>query len=276
MSGGSRPMKLISRVLALPLLMAAFGLGQSVRKSSEATSPSKSVAAAKLSPAAAAAQSAAATPADELKAVLAKMNQAAATFKSLQADFDWETFDKLIKETEVQKGQAYFRRQGRDLETLYNFNAASSNGRETLVKQALYKGGMFSLYDVKINQITEREVGKYKSDVDAFMSLGLGGRGDELATSFTVNWQGWETIDGVKTAKLEVTGKSPSIQKVFSRAVLWIDPERDIVVRQQFFQTSGDYRLIRYHNIKFNEKMSDSTFRLKTTCKPEIMRMNAD
>jgi outer membrane lipoprotein-sorting protein len=270
-------MKLIPRVLALPLLMAAFGLGQSVSKSNEATSPSKSVAAvSRLSPAALTAQSAAATPADELKAVLAKMNIAAANFKSLQADFDWETFDKLIKETEVQNGQAYFRRQGRDLETLYNFNAASSNGSETLAKQALYKGGRFSLYDVKINQITEREVGKYKSDVDAFMSLGLGGRGDELATSFTVNWQGWETIDGVKTAKLEVTGKSPSIQKVFSRAVLWIDPERDIVVRQQFFQTSGDYRLIRYHNIKFNEKMSDGTFRLKTTGKPEIVHMNAD
>ncbi len=263
-------MKLISLLVSLSL-MVAFCLGQSASKSSEAFA-----AVSNSSQPVSASQSAAAKPPDELKAVLAKMNQSAPNFKSLQADFDWETFDKLIKVTEVQKGHAFFRKQGSDLETLYNFNAASGNGKETLAKQALYKGGLFSLYDVRINQITQREVGKYKSDVDAFMSLGLGGRGDELARSFTVDWQGWETVDGIKTAKLEVTGKSPSIQKVFSRAVLWIDPERDIVVQQQFFQTSGDYRLIRYHNIKFNEKMPDNTFRLKTTGKPEIVRMSAE
>ena len=263
-------MKLNSQGMTLLLLVAGFSHSQSVPKSDQAP-PEKPMG----TQAAPSGQGANAAPAEELKAVLAQMNQGAAKFQSLQADFEWETFDKLIKETEVQKGQAYFRRKGKDLEALFNFNAASG-GKESLSKQALYKDGKISLYEPKINRVTEREVGKNKSDVDAFMSLGLGGRGDDLATSFTVSWQGWETVEGVKTAKLEVTGKSPSIQKVFSKAVLWIDPERDIALKQQFFQTSGDYRLTRYHNIKFNDKVSENVFRLKTTGTPEIVRLHGD
>jgi outer membrane lipoprotein-sorting protein len=255
----------------LLLLAAGFSYCQSVSKSNQAA-PEKPMGAQAAPPG----QGANAAPAEELKAVLAQMNQGAAKFQSLQADFDWENFDKLIKETDVQKGQAYFRRKGKDLQALFNFNAASG-GKESLSKQALYKDGKISLYEPKINRITEREVGKNKSDVDAFMSLGLGGRGDDLAASFAVTWQGWETVEGVKTAKLEVTGKSPSIQKVFSKAVLWIDPERDIALQQQFFLgTSGDYRLTRYHNIKFNDKVSENVFRLKTTGTPEIVRLHGD
>ena len=73
-----------------------------------------------------------------------------------------------------------------------------------------------------------------------------------------------------------VTGKSPAYQKVFSKAVLWIDPERDVALQQQFFQTSGDYRLTRYHNIKFNEKLSDGVFRLKTKSHPEKVRLGGE
>src|SRR5262249_59944215 len=262
-------MKVNSQAMILLLLVAGFSHSQSVSKSNQAAPENPTQAAPS-------GQGANAAPAEELKAVLAQMNQGAAKFQSLQADFEWETFDKLIKETEVQKGQAYFRRKReKDLEALFNFKAASG-GKESLSKEALYKDGKISLYEPKINRITEREVGKNKSDVDAFMSLGLGGRGDDLAASFAVIWQGWETVEGVKTAKLEVTGKSPSIQKVFSKAVLWIDPERDIALKQQFFQTSGDYRLMRYHNIKFNDKVSENVFRLKTTGTPEIVRLHGD
>ena len=272
-------MKLTSPAISLLLLMAAIALAQSAKKPDQEAPSKVASTTAKVSQTAPAAQAGptndAATSA-ELKTVLAQMNQAATRFKSLQADFEWETFDKLINETTIQKGKAYFRRPGSDIETLFNFYASSSKADGTLDKQALYQRGVFKLYEPRINRVTERDVGKNKSDVDAFMSLGLGGRGDALVAGFTVIWQGWETVDGVKTAKLEVTGKSPSIQKVFSQAVLWIDPERDIAVKQQFFEASGDYRLVRYHNIKFNEKVADNIFRLKTTGTPEVVHLHGD
>jgi len=213
-------MKLNSQVVAALLAMAVPGLAGGMTQSNLEnawSNAAKAVLVSHPAPPAQATPPGSAATADELQTVLARMNQTAANFKSFHADFDWETFDKLINETEIQRGQAYLRRQrsdkGSDLEALFNFNTASGKGNGTLAKQALYKDRTILLYEPKINRITEHEVGKNKSDVDAFMSLGFGGRGDDLATSFKVTWLGWETIDGVKTAKLEVTGKTPSLRK---------------------------------------------------------------
>jgi outer membrane lipoprotein-sorting protein len=45
---------------------------------------------------------------------------------------------------------------------------------------------------------------------------------------------------------------------------LWIDPERDVLLKQQFFERSGDYRLAHYSNMKLNQKVSEEVFHLKT------------
>ena len=57
--------------------------------------------------------------------------------------------------------------------------------------------------------MTERDVSKNKSDVEAFLSLGFGARGDDLLRDYDVKMAGWETVDGVKTAKLELAAQEP-------------------------------------------------------------------
>jgi outer membrane lipoprotein-sorting protein len=213
----------------------------------------------------------AAAPADDLQTVLVQMNQAAPRFNNVQAEFNWETYTAAIKETEHQNGKSYFRRSGHGLEVMLNF--ADPDAKEPLDKQLWYKDGKVSIYEPKINRISEREVSKNKSDIDAAMNLGFGGSGDELMKFYDVKWIGWETINGVRTAKMELMGKTANLQKMFSKAVIWIDPVRDIAIQQQFFQTSEDYRLIRYHNPKFNEKISDSVFKLHTKDNPEKVKM---
>lgn len=214
----------------------------------------------------AAPQVAAATPA-ELQQVLAKMNHASAGFKSAQADFQFDYYTKAVDEHDIQKGQISFRRSGKDVDVSINITSP-------VVKQVIYKDGKISFYQPKIDQVTVKEVGKNKSDVEAVLNLGFGGSGDELMKSFDVVMEGWETIDGVKTAKLQLTGKSADLKKLFTRAVLWIDTERDVPLQQQFFETTGDYRLNHYpsSSIKLNTKLSDDIFRLKTTGKTQFVR----
>jgi hypothetical protein len=36
-------------------------------------------------------------------------------------------------------------------------------------------------------------------------------------------------------------------------------------VQQQFFEPSGDYRLAKYSNLKVNQKIPETVFKLKTT-----------
>ena len=103
------------------------------------------------------------------------------------------------------------------------------------------------------------------------MSLGFGGRGHDLPRSYQVKMNGWETVDNVKTAKLELIPKDNKFRNVVSRILLWIDPERDISLKQQFFEPSGDYRLAHYTGIKLNEKIPDNAFRLKTSSKTKVV-----
>src|SRR5215472_16057930 len=122
-------MKLTSPAISLLLLVGAISSGQSAKKPDQEAPSKVASTTAKVSQTAPVAGQAGPAnddaPSAELKTVLAQMNLAATRFKSLQADFEWETFDNLIKATEVHKGKAYFRRPGKDIESLFNFYADS-------------------------------------------------------------------------------------------------------------------------------------------------------
>jgi outer membrane lipoprotein-sorting protein len=104
------------------------------------------------------------------------------------------------------------------------------------------------------------------------MVLGFGGRGHDLLKSFDVKYLGEETVDGVKTVKLELLPKAEKVKKMFSRFILWIDLALDVSRKQQAFEPSGDFRTATYSNIKRDEKVPDDTFKLKTTSKTKVVR----
>ena len=203
----------------------------------------------------------------ELDTVLSQMDKAAKNFKSVQADFEWDQYTKVVNDTDVQRGQLYLQRKGNDLEAGVIITAPAS-------KQIVFKDGKVRMYEPKIDQITERAVGANKSDVESFMRLGFGERGHDLLKSYEVKMDGWETVDGVKTAKLELVGNaSSSIRNMFSKIIWWIDPEHDISLRQQLLQPAGDYRLAHYSNIKVNAKASQDFFHLHSTSKTKLVTM---
>src|SRR5437764_14036168 len=114
--------------------------------------------------------------AGELDTVLSKMDNAAQNFKSVQADFEWDQYTKVVNETDVQKGQLYLQRHGNDVEAGVIITSPAS-------KQIIYKDGKVRMYEPNIDQITERAVGANKADVESFMRLGFGERGHDLLTS---------------------------------------------------------------------------------------------
>jgi outer membrane lipoprotein-sorting protein len=208
------------------------------------------------------------SPQNDLESVLAQMNQASANFKSVQADSEWEQYTKVVDTKDVQKGRLYLRRTSKGVDIGIKF--VSPAPREIVFDA---KTGLGRMYEPRINQITERNVGNDRADFEALMSLGFGGRGDDLRKSYEVKLGGWEMVDGKNTARLELTPITPKLQRTYSRIVLWIDPVRDVALRQQFFDgTSGDYRLVRNTNIVVNGKLPDDAFRLKTSGHPKVVR----
>jgi outer membrane lipoprotein-sorting protein len=85
-----------------------------------------------------------------------------------------------------------------------------------------------------------------------------------MLKSFDVKYLGAEEVGGVNASKLELIPKADRVRGIFAKIWLWIDPARGLSVQQQFFEPSGDYRLAKYSDIKLNQKIPDSVFKLKT------------
>jgi outer membrane lipoprotein-sorting protein len=87
-----------------------------------------------------------------------------------------------------------------------------------------------------------------------------------------VTYIGPETVEGVATAELQLIPKSDSVRNNYNKILLWIDLDKGISVKQQFFSPQGDYRLTKYRNVQLNEKkLSDDVFKLKTTSKTQTL-----
>ncbi len=191
----------------------------------------------------------------QLEKVLNEMDKAAAGFKTAQADFVWDQFTKVVNDHDNQKGTIYFRRESKGVQMAADITQPAK-------KYVLYVGNTVKVYQPGIDQVNKYDVGKNKADIESFMVLGFGGSGHDLLKSFDVKYGGTEKIGNVDAQKLELTPKSQSLRNNFSRIELWIDPATGMSVQQQLFSPNGDYRLAKYSNIKRNEKISDTVFKL--------------
>ena len=218
-----------------------------------------------------------AKPADSgaLDAVLKKMDDAAPSFRSLQADFEWDSYEKVIDEVdEIQTGTIYYRRNGKEIEMMAVVKMAGSEPAKLKpdTKYVLFSNGKISMYQPKLDQVTVYDLGKNKVDFESYIVLGFGGSGKDLVKAFDVTYAGPKTIDGVATAELQLIPKSDKVRNNYNKIILWIDLDKGISVQQQFFSPQGDYRLTKYKNIDLNgKKIPDDVFKLKTTSKTQTL-----
>jgi len=192
-----------------------------------------------------------------LQKIVNRMDAAAAEFRSAQANFEWEQYFKVVNDRDTQKGTVYYRRSGKEIQMMADITDPP--------KSVLFSDGKVQVYEPKLKRVTSYEAGKNREAVESFLVLGFGGSGRDMLKSFDVKYAGTETVGGVNAAKLELVPKSERVRNVFAKIWLWIDPANGISVQQQFFELSGDYRLAKYTDLKLNQKISDSVFKLKTS-----------
>jgi hypothetical protein len=210
-----------------------------------------------------------------LNAVLKKMDTAAAGFRTTQAEFEWDTYQKVIDEVDdVQTGTIYYRRAGKEIEMMAVVKKEGSDLKslKPAPNYVLFSQGKIRMYKPIPDQVTEFNLGQNRSDLETYVVLGFGGSGQDLVKTFDVKYVGPETINGIAAAKLELTPKSEKVRNTYKQILLWIDLERGISVQQQAFQPDGNYRLAKYTGIQVNEKkIPDDIFKLKTTSKTQTI-----
>jgi outer membrane lipoprotein-sorting protein len=200
----------------------------------------------------------------ELERVLNRMDTTAANFRTTEASFVWNQYQKVVDDTDTQKGKVYFRRVANEIQMVADISEPDK-------KYVLFTDSKVQVYQPRIDQVTSYDTGKNRAEFESFLVLGFGGRGHDMLKSFDVKYLGTEKVDGVETAKLDLIPKSQKVRNTFEHILLWIDPAQGISMQQQLFEPSGDYRLAKYSEIQLNQKIPDVVFKLKTTGKTKFV-----
>ncbi len=204
--------------------------------------------------------------AGDLKATLAKLDVAAARFKSTSADFEFDSvLTDPIPDTEVQKGTAYYQRKANSFQMAAHIREV--NGRK-VPKVYVYSDGKLKLDEPLTNQVTTlSSVSQY----EGYLMLGFGASGKDLADKWDITDDGPETINGVNTEKLELLAKDPKVKKNLPKVTIWIDLDRGVSLKQVFDEGQGQSRTCTYSNIKINESLPGDAFTFKTDSKTQYI-----
>jgi outer membrane lipoprotein-sorting protein len=200
----------------------------------------------------------------DLTKTLAQMDTAAAQFKSAQADFSWDQYTAVVQEHDVKSGTIYFVRHGA--------TTMAANITSPAPQQVTFDGSNVVIYTPGTNEELIYSVAKNKEQAESFLTLGFGGTSADLKNNWDVTCAGTESIAGTPTVKLTLIAKQTSVRNMFSKVTIWVDPTRDISLKQVLEQPSGDQRINTFTNIKYNAPVSPGVFRIKTAPNPSITR----
>lgn len=204
--------------------------------------------------------------ADDLDSVLRRLDVAAAKFKSTAADFEFDSIQTdPVPDKDVQKGTVYYDRKGSGFEMGMHINEV--NGRP-VPKVIVVSGGVFKMYEKLGDQVTtSTKAGKY----EGYLVLAFGASGEDLQQKWNIKDLGSETLDGVKTEKLELVAKDPEVLKLFPKVTVWIDPDRAVSLKQVFDEGQGQSRTCVYTNIRVNQSLPGDAFSFKTDSKTQYV-----
>jgi outer membrane lipoprotein-sorting protein len=202
-----------------------------------------------------------------LPAVLKQMDAASTKFQSAEADFRWDLYQRVVRETTTQTGTIYFLKA----------NGGTQMGAKIAppgAKVVEYKDAKLRLFDPSTDHLTQRSAGGNQAQYESFLTLGFGGSGSDLEKTWNITDQGSESIsDGEKsvaTEKLDLVAKDPNLRNTFTHVTIWVDPTRGISLKQQFFTPSDDVRTAVYSHIRYNQKVDLGKFAIKTDKKTTV------
>ena len=198
-----------------------------------------------------------------LDEVLRQMDAASLKFQAAEADFRWDLYERVVKQTTTQTGTIYFKKQGTT--TLMGAKIVSPS-----IKLLEYRDGRLRLFDPGTDHLTIVTSKGNQAQMESFLTLGFGGSGKDLAKAWTIADLGDEMIDGVQAAKLDLVPKDPAVRNNCTHMTIWVDPSRGISLKQSFYMPSEDYRTAVYSNIKYNQKVDEKPYQIKTDSKTTV------
>lgn len=194
--------------------------------------------------------------AETLNDVFARMDAAAASFRGVTAKVRKISYTAVIKDSSEEKGNMVIRR-AKAKETQLRMDLTSPDA-----KTWVFRGKKAELYLPKINTVQEYDLGKYSKLLDQFLLLGFGSTSADLQKAYRIQMGGEDVLEGQKTSRIQLTPLSAEAQQHLRRVEIWIPLSGGLPIQQKFFQSSGDYVLVSYADVKVEPNLPESAAQL--------------
>lgn len=183
----------------------------------------------------------------KLDEVLANMERAAKTIRSIEAEMRQEKRDMQIGGKEVYAGTIYFMHDKKCDKVRINYTLPKGQVVAVLCND-IY------LYQPSINQeiITTRQAQASKNQEFSFIATPYKSV-PELKSQYNIEYVGDEQSGSASTAKLDLTPKGPSSAK---KLTLWVDQSTWLPIKYQVVEKNNNVTTFTLSNIKRNEKLS--------------------
>jgi outer membrane lipoprotein-sorting protein len=184
--------------------------------------------------------------------VLTMMDNAGQGFHSLTAGIEHIKYTAVVKDTSTETGQIWVRR---DSKMRIDFQRPD-------LRTILRNGDNLWIYTPKINRVEEYNIGKHREMADQYLALGFGTKSENLKKNYQITLAGEDSVDGRKTAVLDLVSNSDEVRKQITKIEVWVDETSWLPVQQKFYEAGpGDYFMSHYTNIMENLKIGDNKFK---------------
>ena len=185
------------------------------------------------------------------------MDSAATSFRGMTAKIRMISYTAIIKETTEESGTITLRSpKPRTVVALIDFEKPDKKSFSFRDKKA-------QIYLPKINTVQEYDLGKYDSLLTQGLLIGFGTSSKDLQKNYTVSGGAEETIEGLKTWKIELVPTAETIRQHITRIELWVGADTGLPVQEKLYRKSGDYTQIVYSEMKLQSNLTDEQVKLK-------------
>jgi outer membrane lipoprotein-sorting protein len=193
-----------------------------------------------------------------LDQVLARMDSAAKSFKSMTAQVTYVTHTEVLNENDSEMGSITMKKvHAGEVEGLVDFTSPDR-------KSIAFEKRTASEYLPKLKTVQVFDLKKHGEQIDQFIMIGFGTSGSELAKDYDMTVLGTEPWQGQQAIHLQLIPKSADAKQYVQKLELWIPAQGDpYPLHEKILEPSGDYRLVTYSDLKINPPLSADALKLK-------------
>lgn len=190
----------------------------------------------------------------KLDEILANMERAAASIKTIEADMRQEKRDMQIGGKEVYAGKILFLHAGKNTDKI-RIDYSVPAGQVVAVD-----GNKITLYQPAIKQVIQTTRQAQASQNQEFSFIATPYKSvPELKSQYNIVYTGDEQVGSASTAKLELTPKGASSAK---KLTLWVDKSSWLPIKYQVVETNNNVTTFTLANMKINSGYKGDPFKV--------------